>query len=224
MIAKRVAATEAATGAEAGAGTDTDAAGAGDLRPAEVSPAVTRSGAAGRAEAAAAGEAPEEVQDETGAGAASAEPGAAEHKLVLMPPEIEGDLSLPGGTEAWQRRLDLIEESVGRGLAEEGLYRVLDRAPAEDLFAEYKQQAAVHQCVACLRKVAARLGAERVLTLRVHRMSQLVLNLHAVLRDGETGKVRYARLLSFRGDTDRAWLRASRFLMRDLGRIPREKL
>ena len=71
-----------------------------------------------------------------------------------------------------------------------------------------------------LRMLKERLDADRVLSVWVFRMSRLVLSLHAVLRDGDTGRVRYARTLSFRSDNDRSWSHAAKYLLRDMATIP----
>ena len=155
--------------------------------------------------------------------AAMAAPLQAAPRLALMQPEIDGDLSDASKQEQWHKRLDRLERQVQDGLGDD-LYAVVDPQPAADLFAQYAHRAAVYQCVPCALEVAKRLDAERVLSLRVYRMSHLVMNLHAILRDAETGSVRYARFLSFRGDTDEAWRHAADFLIRDMRKIPADKL
>lgn len=136
--------------------------------------------------------------------------------LVLMPPEMDGDLGDSSRREEWAARLDLLDGHMRESLAGEALYTVIDNAPADDLLAQLSHRASVYQCEPCVVRVGERVGAERVLNLRVHRMSQLVLSLHAILRDTDTGRVRYARYLSFRGDDDRAWLKAADYLIRDM--------
>ena len=152
-----------------------------------------------------------------------AAPVQAAPRLALMQPELDGDLSDTSKQEQWHQRLDRLERQVQDGLGGD-LYAIVDPQPAADLFAQYAQRAAVYQCVPCALEVAKRLDAERVLSLRVFRMSHLVMNLHAILRDAETGSVRYARFLSFRGDTDEAWQHAAHFLIRDMRKIPADKL
>ena len=62
-----------------------------------------------------------------------------------------------------------------------------------------------------------------MLSLRVFRMSNLVLSLQAILRDDDSGVVRYARTLDFRGDNDRSWLGAAGYLIRDMAKVPPEQ-
>ena len=78
----------------------------------------------------------------------------------------------------------------------------------------------VYACDVCARSVAGAAAADRVLSLRVFRMSNLLLSLQAILRDGDSGAVRYARTLDFRGDNDQSWRRAADYLIRDIAKVP----
>jgi Protein of unknown function (DUF2380) len=154
------------------------------------------------------------------AGAAGAEP---PKRLVLLDPEIAGDLTDPRQQPDWPRRLTDLRDAVADGLEAEGVYALADRARADAELAELRMRANAFQCVACAVAVAEAAGADRVLSLQVFRMSQLVLSLNAVLRDGGSGDVRYARSLSFRGDDDRAWQTAAAYLVRDMTAIPPDR-
>ena len=145
---------------------------------------------------------------------------AAGPSLVLLEPELEGDLTDAARVGDWQRRLALVAERLEKGLREGDLYRVLDTTPAHDLILSYHGRAEVHACEPCVVTLAKRLDADRVLSVWVYRMSNLVLSLNAILRDGESGNVPYARTLSFRRDIDRAWTRAVDYLMCDMAAIP----
>jgi hypothetical protein len=63
---------------------------------------------------------------------------------------------------------------------------------------------------------ARRAGARFVLFGAVHKTSTLVLSIPIQVIDAGTGKVVFGRLHSFRGDSDEAWQRAGRFLVREL--------
>jgi hypothetical protein len=124
-------------------------------------------------------------------------------RLIVMEPEIDGDTSDASRQAEWQARLALVTERVTSELTERDLYEVLDPAAAEAEFAKHRLRADVHACEVCAQSVARAAGADRVLSLWVFRMSNLVLSLHAIIRDGPSGTVRYARALDFRGDNDR---------------------
>lgn len=130
-------------------------------------------------------------------------------KLIIMEPEIEGDTSDPAQKAAWPGRLENLQAEMQRGLAEAGLYDVLDPSVAEAEFAKHRLRRGVFSCKPCIRSVAEAADADRVLSLQVHRMSQLVISLQAVIRDADTLNVRYARYISFRNDTDLSWQQAA---------------
>lgn len=142
--------------------------------------------------------------------------------LVLMEPELEGDLSDPQQTKLWPARLALLEETLRRDLAQD-LYRVVDNAPKAALFDQLRKRGEVYACEACILDAATQLGADRVMNVWVYRVSALILTLHATIRDGATGQMVFSRHLDLRGDNDKAWLRAESFLIRDLTAMPAEK-
>jgi len=158
-------------------------------------------------------------------GLASAE---AASRLVIMEPELDGDLSMPGQAEAWQNRLDMIGDQVADGLSSSGSFEVVDPATVEDELARHRGRNSVYACTPCATSLAAAAEADEVLAIRVFRMSQLVLSAQLILRDGETGNVLYSRAADFRGDTDESWLRAVGYLVNHMTQslddaAPREK-
>ncbi|MHA3915055.1 DUF2380 domain-containing protein [Halovulum sp. GXIMD14793] len=108
--------------------------------------------------------------------------------LIIMEPEIEGDTSDPAQKAAWPGRLENLQAEMQRGLAEAGLYDVLDPSVAEAEFAKHRLRRGVFSCKPCIRGVAEASDADRVLSLKVHRMSQLIISLQAVIRDADTLK------------------------------------
>jgi hypothetical protein len=139
--------------------------------------------------------------------------------MVVMDVELDGDLADPSRVDDWRRRLAEINATLRQSIAQAGYYTVVDATPAADLLAQYRHRKAVHECVPCLRDVAQRLGAERVLTAWVFRMSNLVLALHAIVWAPATDEVIMTRTLQFRGDTDYAWRRATDYLLNDIGEM-----
>jgi hypothetical protein len=63
---------------------------------------------------------------------------------------------------------------------------------------------------------ARRAGAKLLLYGGIHKMSTLIQNAKVQVIDIEANKLLFDRLISFRGDTDEAWQRAERFLVREL--------
>lgn len=144
-------------------------------------------------------------------------------RLVVMEPEIDGDTSDASRRAEWDRRVALLSDRVTSEVSSRALYDVVDPAAAEAEFAQLRHRAGVFDCDVCALGVARVAQADRVLSLRVFRMSNLVLSLHALVRDGASGEVRYARVLDFRGDNDRAWLKAADYLIRDMAKLPPDR-
>jgi hypothetical protein len=150
-------------------------------------------------------------------------PAAAEDRptLLVMAPEMIGDLEAPGLQEAWPGRLDRLRDEVGAGLAEAGLYALAGPEAAETAGEANRGRANLFTCEPCAVRAAEAADADRVLALRVHRISTLILSLQAILRDAE-GSVLYQQQVGFRGDTDTAWDRAGDYLVRDMAERPAE--
>lgn len=140
-------------------------------------------------------------------------PAEAASRLIIMEPELDGDLSMPGQAAAWEQRLELIAHQVADGLQSSGAFDVVDPATVEDELARHRRRRSVYACEPCATSVAAAAAADEVLSIRVFRMSQLVLSAQLILRDGASGDVLYSRAADFRGDTDESWLRAISYLV-----------
>jgi hypothetical protein len=132
----------------------------------------------------------------------------AEPTLLVMEPEIDGDLG-PGGLAGHDARLALLEETLTQSISANHIYAVVDNRRAEAAFAKNRMRADVYACTPCAVAAGREAGAERVLSAWVYRMSNLVLSMQAILRDTDTGAIRYATAHDFRGDTEEAWLRAA---------------
>jgi hypothetical protein len=73
------------------------------------------------------------------------------------------------------------------------------------------------------KDVGQRLGADRVLVVWVVRMSEPVMWLSVRVVDPATGDWVLTRSMSFRGDNDRAWNRATDFFLSQLAEVPIER-
>jgi Protein of unknown function (DUF2380) len=67
-----------------------------------------------------------------------------------------------------------------------------------------------------LQKAARAAGVKLVLIGGVHKMSSLVQWAKIQIADEDAGQVAFDRLVTFRGDTDEAWVRAETFVGRDI--------
>jgi hypothetical protein len=75
----------------------------------------------------------------------------------------------------------------------------------------------------CLLAAARDAGADLVLTGAVHKISTMATQMWVGVFDAASGKRVFYRSLSFRGDTDDAWRRATRFLARQIAAAPLAK-
>jgi hypothetical protein len=132
------------------------------------------------------------------------------------------DSSLDGemrGTRAdEQARLMRTGDQVRKELGESGKFQILDIAPIN---------AAAHQshlqaCGGCDVTLARELGADLEITGVVQKVSNLILNINAYMRDVHTGKLVAGGSVDMRGNTDESWSRATRYLVRErlLAAIP----
>jgi hypothetical protein len=73
-------------------------------------------------------------------------------------------------------------------------------------------------CNGCERRIAEALGADRVMTGRIRKVSRLLSSLQVRIVDVRSGRELYLRGFDFRGDTDAAWHHAARYMVRALVR------
>lgn len=102
------------------------------------------------------------------------------------------------------RRLNLLAEGLARDLSATIIAR-------DELTA-----ACPHQTSDCLMQFLRDRGAERGLFVVVQKTSTLILQIFASIVEISDGKLLAHRELNFRGDNDEAWIRAGRFLARQL--------
>ncbi|WP_454633455.1 DUF2380 domain-containing protein [Bradyrhizobium cenepequi] len=141
-------------------------------------------------------------------GSAGADTGAPAAQTLGVTIEDFGYLDTSGEpidqTSAHQKRLQAFMAALRRDVGADAHYRLIppstdDRAsPAERM------------------QVAARGGANILITGAVQKMSTLVQWANAVVIDIGTNRVLFERRYSFRGDNDEAWNRAESFVSRDI--------
>jgi hypothetical protein len=65
--------------------------------------------------------------------------------------------------------------------------------------------------------LARKVGGDKVMIGWIHKMSILVLTMHIKVKDVASEKTIISKAYDFRGDNEKAWLRAARYMVRDLG-------
>jgi hypothetical protein len=71
-----------------------------------------------------------------------------------------------------QKRLRMISDQLRHEVAEKGLYEVLDNAPANAMIEDFTSRQHLYQCNGCELEIARKLGADRVLTAWVQKVSR----------------------------------------------------
>jgi hypothetical protein len=141
-------------------------------------------------------------------GANSAEP-----TLLVLEFEFIESMHDRRTVAADQNRLLLADEELRRQLESCLPLRIVDPAPAEAaiMLARGRVQY-LHQCNGCGEEIGRAANARYVLLPWVQKVSNLILNINAEIRDVETDTVAAIRSVDLRGNTDRGWLRATKAL------------
>lgn len=126
------------------------------------------------------------------------------------------DTSLEGASygidEAETRRLKLISDLLRDLLAKSKDYTVIDTAPAAQDIAD---AGLIHGCNGCDITIAKGLGADRVFTGTVEKVSTLILTLSINERDAASGKTLQIATAQIRGNTDESWSRGVKWLVKN---------
>ena len=100
---------------------------------------------------------------------------------------------------------------------EGGLYRVLDPAPAQALIDEsLAAQAFLFKCSDCAQRIGRAVGADLVMVSWVQKVSELILNLNVEVLRVADGRSLLVKSVDMRGNTDVAWDRGARYLVKQL--------
>ena len=124
------------------------------------------------------------------------------------------DTSLEGGTGGRadeQARLHRLDEQLRTLLTRSGAYTPVNTGPVE----QAARAQTLRTCDGCEAALARKLGAEVSVMGWVQKVSNLILNINAVIRDAATGRVLRAGSVDIRGNTDESWSRGLSYLVRN---------
>lgn len=110
---------------------------------------------------------------------------------------------------AHSARIVAINKALRRDLAEQ--YSKIVMIPARDV-----ATVCPVEDPQCLLDIAAAAGADKALFVSIVKTSTLIMRMYVQVIDVPQKVVAQKRELNFRGDTDESWLRAERFLVRNL--------
>jgi hypothetical protein len=130
--------------------------------------------------------------------------------LELVDTSLEG--ASRGIDPAETKRLVLASDALRDLLAASGKYDVVDIAPAKAAIAD---AGLIHGCNGCQIKIARSLGADRVMTGTIQKISTLILTISLFEHDVASGKLLQVAIAQIRGNTDQSWTRGVKWLVRN---------
>lgn len=130
--------------------------------------------------------------------------------------EVYGDRGGPEYEALHATRAPAASDVLRARLQEAKLFAVLSDTNVVASVREKQKEQYLHRCNGCELDLGRSLGADVVVVPWIFRVSNLILTLHCEVRDVRTGAVLFKRGLDFRGDNDRAWDRATQYLVGEL--------
>lgn len=137
--------------------------------------------------------------------------------LAVLEVELVDEQDNPLQKAAQERRLRDAARQLRHELTERRLYRVVDAQPSLSLQAAFRsEQAYLYRCVDCAEKVGRQLKVDLVMTPWVQKVSELILNFNVRIHQVASGRAILSKSVDMRGNQDETWIRAIRFLARDM--------
>ncbi len=128
--------------------------------------------------------------------------------IVLLDTSHEAEFF---GSEAEVARTGMITDYIRDTVEAEG-FRLLDLAPVQD---QIDRVASMADCYGCELRAAADLGADYSMVGEIQKVSTLIQSMNIVLRDVETGQMVRGLAVEIRNNSDEAWLRGARYILKN---------
>ena len=141
---------------------------------------------------------------------------AAPVKIAVLDFGIIDDTGEVAKEAEQEKRLHMISDQLRQELEEKKLYVVVDNSPAAQMIADFASRQNLYACNGCELEIARKLGADRVMTSWVQKVSNLILNINVEVKDVKTGEVTLKKSADIRGNTDQSWSRGISYLVRDM--------
>lgn len=109
-------------------------------------------------------------------------------------------------------RLDKMTTQLRELLAASGLYNIV---PLDSVAAELQSAQPLYKCNGCDADLAAKAGAQQAVSGTVQKASDTLMNISIFVRDAKTGEVVKSMAVSVRQNSDAAWLRGVRWLVKN---------
>lgn len=142
---------------------------------------------------------------------------AQRERLVVLPFEIVDNTPVPGGSDRNEKMLDKLTNFIGQNINEEGIFDVVSQSEVNDVVSAAQLGTYIHTCNRCEYALAKQVGGDKVMIGWIYKMSILILTMHIEIKDVASEKTLISKAYDFRGDNEKAWLRAAKYMVRDLG-------
>jgi hypothetical protein len=112
-------------------------------------------------------------------------------------------------------RIRLLDDVLRQKLTASSRFEIVDIPP--DTIKEIASGAppTISNCNGCQRRFAQMVGANWAAWGTVQKVSNLILNINVYMEDAESGKMKFARSVDIRGNTDESWRRGLDYLLRN---------
>ncbi|MES9852338.1 MAG: DUF2380 domain-containing protein [Candidatus Thiodiazotropha sp. L084R] len=144
---------------------------------------------------------------------------AQNEKLVVLPFEIVDNTPMPGGQERNQKMLEKITQYIADNIDKERFFEVVPQSKVNETVRDAKLGTDIRNCNLCEFDLAKSVAGEKVMIGWIYKMSILVLTMHIEIKDVATQQTFISKAYDFRGDNEKAWLRAADYMLRDLGEM-----
>jgi hypothetical protein len=114
------------------------------------------------------------------------------------------------------QRLTAIHDQLQDEFAKNGLYRVIDVEPANELIEMHQSRSQLRECNGCELDIARTLQADRVLIGWVQKVSNLIVNINIQIEDAATGAILLNKSVDLRGNTDESWRRGISYIIKSM--------
>ena len=153
--------------------------------------------------------------DEVQAGRAPARARRGEGSLLRDGPYANGCVE-PASCEfepSLRRQARILEIGYQRPATASSRFEIVDIPP--DTIKEIASGTTISNCNGCQRRFAQMVGANWAAWGTVQKVSNLILNINVYMQDAESGKMKFARSVDIRGNTDESWRRGLDYLLRN---------
>ncbi|MEJ2464045.1 MAG: DUF3280 domain-containing protein [Candidatus Thiodiazotropha sp.] len=144
---------------------------------------------------------------------------AADARLAVMPFELVDNIPTPGSEERNAQRLEKLTRYIAQRIGDEGIFEVVPQAQVDAIVDNAQLGTYIHTCNRCEIDLARQASGDRVMVGWIYKMSLLILTMHIEIKDVASGQTLLSKAYDFRGDNEKAWLRAADYMVRDLGEI-----